>query len=229
MASITRDRVRRGVIAAAVVACAALLSGCFAGAMIQEYQRHSTKTVAAEYTGLEGKSFAVVISADRSIQADNPRLVDELTSRITERLSGSANVPCAGGYVPADQVLKYLYNHPGWASMSRVELAKALGGGEKPVERLVYIDLYEYRLTDAGNQYEWNGVAAGNLSVFEIDSALPNESGFDRTIQVKYPDKQGYGPNEMSQVVVTSALAKRFIDRASWLFYRHDEPYMPDY
>lgn len=220
---------RRAVWGLGLVWVLVVAPGCFVGALIQTYQESSTRSVAAEYTGLGGRSFAVVIAADRSVQAEHPNLVDELTTRMTARLANPANVPCPGGYVPAEMVLKYLYDHPGWATMSRAQLAAALAGGGKPVERIIYIDLFEYRLNDIGNQYEWDGMAAGNLSVFEIDSPVPEESAFDRTIQVKFPDKRGYGPSDMSQVMVTSTLAKRFVDRASWLFYVHDEPYHPDY
>lgn len=218
------------LVSLGVGACAlTMLPGCYVGALIDSYQRTSTKNVSAEYTRLEGKSFAVVVSADRSIQGDHPLLTDHLTSRITERLSAGTNVPTAGGFVPAPQVLKYLYNNPGWATNSRVELARSLGGPGATVDRIIFIDLYEYRLADEGNHYEWDGAAAGTVSVFETDSTLPEEPAFERTIQVRFPNKKGIGPEQMDRVSVTSALALRFIDRASWLFYQHEEPYHPEY
>lgn len=203
--------------------------GCYAGALIESYKRGSTKTVSAEYTRLEGKSYAVVVAADRAIQADHPLLTDHITSRVTERLAVNTNIPVAGGFVPAPMVLKYMYNTPGWSTASRTELANVLGGPGQRVDRIIYIDLYEYRLADPGNQYEWDGVAAGTVSVFEIDSTLPEEPAFERTIQVRFPGKKGIGPEQMDRVSVTSALALRFIDRASWLFYQHEEPYYPEY
>ncbi|NUQ67871.1 MAG: hypothetical protein HUU18_06275 [Phycisphaerales bacterium] len=221
--------VTRVALVALGAAAWASLSGCYAGALIESYKRSSTKTVSAEYTRLEGKSFAVVVAADRAIQADHPLLTDHITSRVTERLSAGTNVPVAGGFVPAPMVLKYMYNTPGWSTASRVELAKALGGEGQTVERIIYIDLYEYRLADPGNKYEWDGVAAGTVSVYEIDSTLPEEPAFERTIQVRFPGKKGIGPEQMDRVSVTSALALRFVDRASWLFYSHEEPYYPEY
>jgi hypothetical protein len=201
-------------------------SGCQAiGFMAESYKRGSTHEVKAEYTGMEGKSFAIVVTADRIIEADHPGIVDRLCSKITERLSNNANVPRAGGFVPAAQVLRYLYDNPAWPAHSLSDLGKDLGG----VERLVYIELNEYRLHDPGNPYEWDGVATGRVTVVELDGLSPDTFAFEKTITVKYPDKKGTDVNQLGGSAVTSALSLRFIDRATWLFYNHQEPYYPDY
>lgn len=208
------------------VTIAMALAGCSAvGGAIENYRRSTTKTVAAEYAGLEGKSFAVVIVADRTIQAEHPGLVEYLESNITQRLAQPANTPRAGAFAPPDEVMHYLYNNPSWNSRTRVELAKGLGGAQ----RLVLIEINEFRLHEPGNAYEWDGVASGTVGVFEIDSARPEDYAFQRSVNVKFPDKKGYGPNELAQSAVQSALALRFIDRASWLLYTHEEPYYPEY
>ncbi len=208
----------------AAVACGG--SGCAAvGGAIENYRRSSTKSVDAEYTGLAGKSFAVVVSVDRSVQSDYPTLVEELTRRVTDRLSASTNEPRAGGFVPSNDVIKYQYNRPGWAALPPSELAEALGG----VDRLIFIELYEFRLNDPGNQYLWDGVAAGTVAVAETDSPLPDVYVFEKTVQIKFPDQGGYGPNEMNASLVGSVLIQRFVDRSTWLFYTHEEPYYPDY
>ncbi len=173
---------------------AALLPGCQIGAivggMVESYKQESTHEVKAEYTGLGGKDFAVVVSADRMIQAEQPDLVQYLTGKLTERLSANTNVPRPSGFVPAADVLRYIYAHPGWASRPMSDLAKDLGG----VKRLVYVEMDEYRLHQPGNQYEWDGVASGTISVIEVDSALPDDFAFQRQINVKFPDKSGMGP-----------------------------------
>jgi len=203
-----------------------VLPGCeLVGGAIDNYKRDSTHEVKGEYRGLEEKSFAVVVAVDRSIQAEHPGLVDFLTAKMTERLSAQGNVPRAGGFVPADQVLKYLYNNPSWPTRPMADLAKALGG----VQRLVYVEIVEYRLHEPGNAYEWEGVASGRISVIESDSPIPDDYAFDRTVAVKFPDKSGIGRDQIDRSTATSALAGRFIDRATWLMYDHQEPYYPEY
>jgi len=193
--------------------------------MAESYRRDSTHEIKALYTGLEGKSFAVVVAVDRMVQADHAGIVDRLTSRITERLSSSQNIPRAGGFVPAVKVLKYMYDNPAWPSKPFSELAKSLGG----VDRIVYVEVIEYRLNDPGNAHEWSGIATGNVGVVELDSSMPDVFTYEKTISVRFPDKKGYNSTNLDRSVVTTALSGRFIDRVTWLFYDHQEPYYPEY
>ncbi|MCC6660534.1 MAG: hypothetical protein IT437_06570 [Phycisphaerales bacterium] len=212
-----RQSVCRLLAAAACAAGLAAIPGCqifgFAAAGIENYKRSRPVDVAAEYTGLEGHTFAVVVASDRIIQSDHPGVTDELTKRITERLEKESG---AAGRVPAEKCLRYLYDHPSWVAKPRGELARELG-----VDRLILIELIEYQVSDPGNQYVWNGVAAGNVGVIEAES--PDEFAYQKALRVMFPDDSGHGPGDMSQVAVSSVLIARFTDRASWLFYTHKE------
>lgn len=214
-------------LAVAALGAALLSGGCFigalAGGMAQSYQENSTRTVEAEYTGLVGKSYAVVVVADRSIEAMYPGVVATLTGRMNERLRDNAG---AQGWIDSTELLAYLYNNPRWVARPRSELAADLG-----VDRLVVMDLQEFRLHDVGNQYLWDGVAQGTMAVVESDSPVPDSYAFDVGVTVRFPDKSGTGPLEYTDAVVSSSLIKRLVDRATWLFYKHEEPYIrnPNY
>ena len=203
-----------------------LAAGCsmgkLVGGMAESYKRSSTRTVEPEYTGLDGRSFAVVIAAHRAVQTDFPRIVPDLTTSITQRLKENTG---ATAFIPAGRVLKFQYDNPRWIAMHPYELARAL----ENVERLVYVDLQEFTLTDPGNAYLWNGVASGLVGVIESDSAIPEEYAFTKDVSVGFPDQSGHGPHDIDGSIVYAALAKRFLDRASWPFYEHEEPYYPDY
>jgi hypothetical protein len=205
------------LVAATLAGCAIAGVAAVAGKAISET---GTRKVQAEYTGLAGKSFAVVVAADRTIQADTPGLVEFLTIKITQRLHDHA---AAAAFVPPADVLEYLFRNPAWTAKPLDELARDLG-----VERLVYIDMYEYRLHEPGNAYEWDGVAAGRVAVVETESPLGTYA-FDRLVRVRFPGKAGFDRESLSRQVVNTGLAQRFIDRASWLFYTHEEPKKIDY
>lgn len=202
-------------------------SGCAVGVLIggmaENARRDSNKDVEAEYLGLEGKSFAVIVNADRVIQSEYPAVVARVCMEVSERLAKQTN---ASGYIPGQRLLQYQFDHPRWTMMSPSELGKALG-----VQRLVYVDLTDYRLTDPGNSYIWKGIARANVGVAEIDGQLPDDLVSRKPIMVKFPDKDGYGRDDegMSAGLVNSALSKRLIDRVSWLFYKHEEKYYPEY
>lgn len=215
--------------AAALLSATVLFSGgCnifgFGGAMLESYRRSSTKSVQPEYTGLKGKNWAVVVVADRSIQAELPDIVPWMTGKICERLTKEQPTIIAKGMAPASRVLRYQYDHPSWVTKPHSELAKDL-----QVDRLIVVEIIEYRLNDPGNQYLWNGLASGTVGVIEAESSLKDEFTFQKSVRVRFPDDENYGPNDFDRAVVATALGQRFLDRVTWLFYTHEEPYYPKY
>jgi len=198
-------------------------SGCnIVGFFGTVYAEATPKRVDAQYEGLNGQKFALVVYADRAIMADFPGVTDQLTNTINETLR--AELPSSNRegsetqYVPPLTLLSWLANHPRWRVMMPDELGEKLG-----VDRLVLVELYNFQLNDPGNRYLWKGEAVGNIRVYELDSALPNDPMFDRNVAVKFPDTDGYTEADMSASTVTAALLQRFTLRAAWLFFDHDE------
>jgi len=204
----------------ALSACLAGLAGCaalgFAAAAVEEAKSRQPKDVEAEYDGLRGKTFAVVVTADRVTQGDHPNVVPAVTTAVNEVLAAEAG---ASGYIPSNSLLAYLYENPRWVALPPGELANELG-----VERLVVIDLQEYRLNEPGNRYLWSGVATGIVSVAEADGPVPNEYAYQDSVSVSFPDDTGFGREDFTADQVQVVLLRRFVDRVSWLFYDHVEP-----
>jgi hypothetical protein len=213
----------RAAILTGVLLAGAIQSGCnVVGAMADTYERSATHTVKAQYTGLGGKSFAVLVAADRNIQSQVPMLVEEFTRRMTERLSAPGNVPLPSGFVPATDALAFTYRNPTWHLRTPAKLAADLGG----VDQVVMVEITEFRLHEPGNRYVWNGRASARISVAD---ATADEFTFDRVVDVKYPDTDGLGQEQLQESQVLSALLVRLLDRSSWLFYDHEEKVRPDY
>ncbi len=133
----------------ALVAAMAVQSGCFVGELVggmaESYRRSSTRTIEAEYTGLEGKSFAVVVYADRVLQGNQPQLVPRLTNVLTTQLAQPERTG-ATGFVPMRPLLEFQLSRPDWATWTYEQLAEEFG-----VERLVVVELFEYRMYNPGN------------------------------------------------------------------------------
>lgn len=190
--------------------------GALVGGMADSAHRAGSHDVEAEYTELQGRSFAAVVAADRATQARFSTLAAELTGRINTRIAEAAG---ASGWVPPDQIVAYLNNNPSWPAWPRDRLIEEFG-----VDRLIVIDLAEFRLYEVGNQHLWDGLAHGTVSVFEADSASPDFEAFAREIRVAFPDQPGYGPGELPEAAVATELLRRFVDRTVWLFHDHEEP-----
>ena len=222
----TSRRLFRGLFA--LGAGAAMLvsgSGCqvaaLAGVMAESYKRTGTHEVEAEYTGLKGKSFGVIVATDRVLMAEHPRLQAEVTTVVSQRLRMEAD---ASGYVPPELMLKFQIEEPRWKAMSPKELADELG-----VERLVFVEITDFRLRESGNAYLWAGAASAQVRVLEADGPIDDEFVFRKSVQVDFPDKDGFGPDDYSADHVSMRLRTRMCDRIVWLFHNHQEPYYPDY
>lgn len=206
--------------------CLLLLPGCqIAGIVAENERREVPRDIKAEFRGMEGKSFAVIVAADRFTQAEHPQLIDYLTNKITDRLAAPTNDPVAGGVVPASDVLRYIYNNPAWTAKPLAEVAKGLGSPD----RLVMVEVGEFRLHEPGNQYEWSGTASGTVAIVDTASANPEQYAFQKTVSVTFPDSKGYGPEQMSESQVMSALGLRFVDRSVWPMVDHKEMYYIKY
>lgn len=225
-----RRRHIRNLFGGIGLACAlAALGGCavsaLIGGMAESYKKTSTHEVKPETNVLDGKTFAVLVTTDRSIEEVAPGLSATLVSRITQILADPRNDAGTTGVVPPAMVIQYMYDHPGWRAKSMDDLAKELGGAQ----RLVFVEVSEFRTSEPGNKYLYDGVAAGSVAVVEADSDLADYYTFERTILVKYPDEQGHRTEEMPVAAVRTELMRRFVDRVVWPFITHQEPYYPKY
>jgi hypothetical protein len=204
-----------GVIVCALSALA--LCGCqIAGFFAKTAYETGDHKVFAEYEGLRGHDFAVMVQADQVLRASDPQLAVRMTNALTRMLS----IPDVGatGVVPGPMVLEFEYNNPSWTSWSYQRIAD-----EFTVDRLVFVDLYEYRLTEPGNRHVWDAVGAARVSVYEAGSGY-EEFSFSREVQVHFPDEMGVTRTERPEQFISEGLEVRLLNRIAWLFFDHDEP-----
>ncbi len=215
-----RSPLRAAALGACIAAASLALPGCFIpatiGGMAESYHRTGKSEHQAEYTGLAGKSFAVVATGSRMMEADHPGLTARLIQRVNDRLIVNAAPSYA---IPSADLLTVLYNAPHWPALTRGEVAEMLG-----VERLVVIEIIEYSLHEPGNQYVWDGVASVLVTVYESDSGLPDDPVYEKAIRVTFPDARGFMRTDIPEAAVTSELSNRLVNRIAWLFYDHEEP-----
>lgn len=209
--------------AAALAASAVLPAGCIAGAVGaigQQIERGKKLDVPAAYDGLEGRTCAVIVNADYATLHEHPGVVGNVTANVAVRIRQHVK-DCS--VLPPGQVLEWQYRTPQWRALPYGEIARELG-----VERLVYVDLYEYRLNPVGNSYVWDGVAGANVGVIEADGLAPDEFVFTTNVVVRFPDKEGIGRESATAAQIERGVLTLFIQRCSWLFYRHIEDKYPE-
>ena len=191
------------VLALGIVGATLSTSGCIAGAvgaLGQQIER--------------GKKLDVPAAL-----VEHPSVVSNLSANVAVRIRQYVKDATV---LPPATVINWQYRTPQWRALPYGEVAKELG-----VERLVYIDLYEYRLNPTGNSYLWDGVSGGNVGVIEADGLAPDEFVFTTNIVTKFPDKEGIGKESARAEDIERGLLTLFIQRTSWLFYRHIEDKYP--
>lgn len=178
-------------------------------------EKEGSHMVDAEYRGLPNKSFAVLVTAPAVLQANRPGLTGKLALEISDRLAANSG---ASGFVPGSRIIQYQYNRPNWVARPMGDVAKELG-----VDRIIFIDISEYRLRDPGNQYVWDGVANAMVAVYECDSSMPDDIAYQKIVQVKFPDGSGFSPTDLPEAAVNTELTRRLAERTAWLFWTHEE------
>lgn len=197
--------------------CAA---GKLAGAMLQADEYQKKIEVNPKYAGLENKTVAVLVDADLSTLYEHPGLVANIAGGVSARVQ--RHVPGARVLAP-NAVIDWQYRTPQWSTLPFGELAHQLN-----VDRIVHIEVLEYRLNPPGNRYLWEGVCLGRVSIAERDGLDPDTFVESFDVSVEFPKIKGVGRESATQPQIQTGLLAQFIEKTTWLFYQHQEPKYPD-
>jgi len=214
----TTFRAAAAVLLSGMLASAGCIAGAV-GAIGQQIERGKKLEVPAAYDGLQNRTCAVIVNADYATLVEHPSVVKNITANVAVRIAKHVK---GATVLPPATVLTWQYKTPQWRAMPYGEVAKELG-----VDRLVYIDLYEYRLNPTGNSYLWDGVAGANIGIIETDGLAPDEFVYSTNIVSKFPDKEGVGKESARAEDIERGLLTLFTSRTSWLFYDHIEDKYP--
>ena len=197
------------------------LGGCkVMGDIAGSYLDSTLKVVHPAYGGLDNKRVAVLVDVDMATQYEHPELAltiaGDVSKRLQENVSGIQ-------VLPTSEVAEWQFRNPQWSAQPYSEVADTL-----KVDRLVHIDISEFRLRPPGNQGLWEGVCRANVGVVERDGTDPDNYSDQFTVKASYPDVTGITHESANETQVQASLLALFVRRTAWLFYRHLEPRYPD-
>lgn len=191
------------------------LGGCDAAAvMMDTYERTKIVEVPAEYRGLENHTTAVLLDAPMDIQYEYSGAVPVMTELVS--LGISRHVPNARVLATRD-VLRFQNANVYWPMMDYSEVANALNA-----DRLVIIDLIEYRLFEQGNSYYWDGRAIADVHVYEAEKPDVTHMPFSKRIVSRFPYESAVGRDQARQADVQLGLQADFCQRIVWLFHNYE-------
>lgn len=224
------QRVRTSACVTARIVCllmmASLLpmSGCIlvglSSAIGANIEKQKQIEVLAKYRGLENKSVAVLAHSDQRTAYEFPTAIPNIVGNMVLILD--KNVPGVRVLDPRYSVT-WMHQTPGWPTLPLADLAKELD-----VDRVIVIDIFEYRLNPEGNSFLWDGVAGANVSVVERDGIDPDSFAEEFQVISKFPDMEGIGKAQAGPREIEIGLQKTFVDQVGFLFYDHVEEKYPD-
>jgi hypothetical protein len=190
------------------------------GALKQNEEYQTLLDMPPQYDGLSGKTAAVVVEADYATLYDHPNLVAAVASGVAWRLQ--RDVPDVRILNP-DAVISWQYRTPQWNALPYGEIAAALN-----VDRIIHVDIFEYRLNPPGNMHEWEGVAGATVGVLERESFDPDAFVETFTVSAVFPPVAHLTRAEANEQQIQTALLSDFVKKTAWLFHQHLEPKYPD-
>lgn len=194
--------------------------GKFVGGMARSEDAQRLVETPARYSGMDNRSVAVIVQTDYSTLFEYPGLVTTVTGGVTARVGRWANNVQV---LDPQQVLNWQYRTPQWAALPLGEIAAQLN-----VDRVVFIDILEYRLHPPGNRYLWDGEAVARIGVIERDGIDPDSFSDTFDIVSRFPNIEGVGIESADRAQIETGLLADFVKRCAWLFHLHYEPKHPD-
>lgn len=171
------------------------------------------KKVPAQYTEMEGQSVAVIVAADEFLLHRYPTAPAEVGRAISERMV--ANLEEVQMMDPG-KVAKYLDEHPYWDVTPYGNLLKAL-----EVDRIVFVELIEYRTHEPGNAHVWQGMIAGHVGVLSAEADDIDDFVFYTTIRAEFPENSEFGVVNSSDEEIRLGMHSLFSRDAAGLFYEY--------
>jgi len=201
-----------------------LLGGCavpqILSAVGHNIEREKKVEVLAKYTGLENRSVAVLVHADLSLLYEYPMVKPNIAANIAARIQ--QNVSGVSVLSPV-QVMGWEYQVPTWSSMPMGQVCELLD-----VDRVVYVDVYEFRLNPPGNRFLWEALGVANVSVYERASLDPDIAVEEFSVTARFPDERTVTREQRRQEEIEAGIVGRFCQKVAWLFYDHAEDKYPD-
>jgi len=171
--------------------------------------------VKGQYMDLPNRSVAVVVSMSDYAEFNHPTAKTMITEEMVRRIQ--TNVPGVTITSPSE-VLKWQRDNPYWATRPPSMLIKQL-----KVERLVLVEIGEYRTHEPGDKHVLRGVISASINIVEAEADDPDNFGASFTQNVMYPEP---GESKIGRVGDDEALIEartqiRFCETAAGVFYDH--------
>ena len=172
--------------------------------------------VQAKYLGLNDKTVAVVVSVSDHTNFNYPEARQRITGEVTRRIKvGVPGVTVTEPY----KILKWQDDNPYWSTRPPSAMIEQLD-----VDRLVLVEIGQYRTHEPGDKYVLRGVITANINIVEAEAPDPDNYGASYSKSVMYPRAQDstIGRAAMSEDKIEIQAQAWFCEETAGLFYDHE-------
>lgn len=201
---------------ALLLALVTILPGCVVAGWLADgfHDPDAPVRVEAEYLGLEGQRVAVLVDTDISVAFQQPLAQLEVASAISDRIASEVPEVTVRD---AREIVEFQQRNIYWNTSPYAELMERLD-----VDRLVLIELVEYRLHEPGNVNIWRGLMTANVGVTEAEADQPNNQVYATTVSVEYPRDSEVGLLNADERTVRMATLEMFTHATVGKFFEHE-------
>lgn len=187
-------------------------SGCWLAATA--FGGEKTYKVPAQYRGLEDRKVAVLVAADEYLLFTHPRVPQLVIQAVSRELAAHVE---GVRVVNPRRVASFQQQNPYWSTTPYTKLIEQLD-----VDRLVVIDVGEYRLHEPGNKHVWRGVISASVSGAEAERGDPDQLAFSTQVRALFPEDRELGIVNADREQVEFATLKLFARNVGRVFHDHE-------
>jgi hypothetical protein len=159
------------------------------------------KEIPVEYSGLAGKSVAIVVYADDATTWEYARAREEVSAFVAQALR--VGIPTIR-LVDYHDVLQWQDATLNWYGLPIKDIGKHFD-----VDRVIYIELLQYSSREPGTTDLLRGSVKANCSVYETDSA-GDKPAWSGTIAAEFPEKGPEDPLKSNDLIVRKRALETF-------------------
>ena len=208
------------LIASALPFLGSCAIGYIAAGMQQNFEYQKLTEVLARYDGLEHQTVAVVVDADLATLYEHPMLCDTVAEGVSKRLADKVS---GIRILPQPVVRNWKFSTPQWNALPYGDIPKQLN-----VDRIVLIDIQNFRLNPRGNRWMWDGQCIAMVGIIERDNIEPDELADIYQVSARFPKLKELDRESATENAIRTGLYVEFIKNVGWLFYPHLQPKYPD-
>ena len=173
----------------------------------------SKRTVKAEYSHLENTKTALIVVTDPSTDFEFPEARLNIAYLVTNSIA--ANVDQIR-FVPQSKVDAFQREDLDWFDLPMSEIGKRFDA-----ERLLYLDIIRFTLTEDNSVGLLRGRLIADVRVYDVQSSKPNLPCYQTEIEVVCPEHTPLPMNDSAQQSIHRQTLLLFSEQLARKFYDH--------